>query len=150
MGTAVDAEGTYVHQYLSSADDIRTCGAGASLQLATQGEGHGRSRGRTASKHKITLACHKGQSLKRWCCCATVVPLMLKRGCAVAFEIPGKCGFVSPRPPARYPYTSREIIMCSFLQETWHAHARKQMQLAWTSPIEEFICDCRFTVDATK
>ena len=40
---------TYVHQYL--ADDVRTYGAVASLQLATQGYRHGRSRGRTASVH---------------------------------------------------------------------------------------------------
>ena len=47
VGTAVDAEGTYIRTSVSA--DVRTYGAMDALQLATQGSYHGRSRGRTAT-----------------------------------------------------------------------------------------------------
>ena len=41
----------------------------------------------------------KGQNLKGWCCsAAAVVVFSVYRGCAVAFEIPSKCGFMSSCP----------------------------------------------------
>ena len=67
------------------------------------------------------------------CCCCT-------RGCAVAFKIPRKCGFISPCPLRSVTFLEN---MCPFLfptvgrQETWHTHANTQMLRPWPSQKEE-------------
>ena len=104
------------------------------------------------------VACHKGQSSKRWCCYTAVLPLLLFPVCIVAarllLKIPRNrsVGLYGP-DPKQHP------IICTSLENrcwllfprsagTWHKHADAP-SVAVTKG-KSSMCDCCCTVAATK
>ena len=110
-------------------------------------------------EHNSTaVACHKGQSSKRWCCYTAVLPLLLFPVCIVAarllLKIPRNrsVGLYGP-DPKQHP------IICTSLENrcwllfprsagTWHKHADAP-SVAVTKG-KSSMCDCCCTVAATK